>query len=117
KIESAEKSSKGLASLIAQPTDNFQIGVGEALLFSNGDMIQREYLGDGQNTLLGKLKTAKDAKDGVDLMVKTVLGRPPTKVESDALAAFIAKRSASTPDAYRQALWALLTCPEFRFNY
>lgn len=117
KIDAAEKASRGLANLIAQPTDNFQIGVGEALLFSNSDMIMKEYLTDGKDSLLGKLKTEKDPKAGVDLMVKSVLGREPSKVERDALAAFVAKRSANPAEAYRQALWAIATCPEFRFNY
>ena len=43
RMEQIESSSRGFASLIAQPTDNFQIGVGEALLFSNGDRVLKEY--------------------------------------------------------------------------
>ena len=39
RIEQMESSARGFASLIAQPTDDFQIGVGEALLFSNGDRV------------------------------------------------------------------------------
>ena len=52
-IEQMESSARGFASLIAQPTENFQIGVGEALLFSNGDRLMKEFLTDGG--ILGKL--------------------------------------------------------------
>jgi len=117
KIDAAEKSSRGLANLVAQPTDDFQIGVGEALVFSNSDILTREYLAEGKDSLLAKLKSEKDVKAGVELMVKSFLGRAPTPVESEALAAFVTKRSANPTEAYRQAMWALATCPEFRFNY
>ncbi len=51
-----KSSARGFAALIAQPTDNFQIGVGEALLFSNGDRVAKEFLTDGAGTALGRAK-------------------------------------------------------------
>lgn len=116
-IEQAENAARGFASLIAQPTDNFQIGVGEALLFSNGDRVIREFLTDGGGTLLGRLKATKDAKTAVELMVKTAYGRAPSGEETAALTAYILKRADRPAEAYRQVLWALVTSPEFRFNY
>jgi hypothetical protein len=117
KMDGYEKASRGLAALIAQPTDNFQIGVGEALLFSNGDVVMKEYIADRPESLLVRLKTSTDAKAAVELMVKTAMGRAPTETESKALTAFIAKRASQPAEAYRQAMWALATCPEFRFNH
>ena len=62
-LEQMESSARGFASLISQPTDNFQIGVGEALLFSNGDRIMREFLTDGGGSSLGRVKLMKEPKE------------------------------------------------------
>jgi hypothetical protein len=116
KIEGQENAARGFAGLIAQPTDNFQIGVGEALLFSNGERVAKDFLTDGPGTLLGQVK-AKDPAEAVGLMAKVVFGRPVSDEELKAFAAFTAKRSDRRADAYRHVLWALVTCPEFRFNH
>src|SRR5262249_4610516 len=105
------------AALIAQPTDNFQIGVGEALLFSNGDRLQKEFLTDGTGTALGRVKSMKEPKEVVEFLVKTAYGRPATETETKALVAYIEKRKGREAEAYKQVLWALVTSPEFRFNY
>jgi hypothetical protein len=117
KIEQMEGGARGFASLIAQPNDNFQIGVGEALLFSNGDRVMKEFLTDGGGTLLGRVNAEKDTAAAIDLMVRVVYGRPPSAAESKAFAAYVEKRSDRKPEAYRQLLWVLVTGPEFRFNY
>jgi hypothetical protein len=116
-IEQMEGSARGFASLIAQPTDNFQIGVGEALLFSNGDRLTKEFLTDGGGSLLARAKTIKDEKEAVTLLVKSAYGRAPTDDETKSLVAYVQKRSDRPADAYRQVLWVLVTSPEFRFNY
>jgi hypothetical protein len=117
KVEQLEAAARGFAALIAQPTDNFQVGVGEALLFSNGDRLMKEFLTDGSGTLLGRLKTMEDPAEAVPFLVKVVYGRPPTDDERKALVAYVEKRSDRPAEAYRQVLWALVTSPEFRFNY
>jgi hypothetical protein len=114
-MEQMEASGRGFASLIAVPTENFQIGVGEALLFSNGDRLMKEFLSD--NGVLGKVKTLKDEKAAVAMLVKSAFGRAPTDDESKALVGYVQKRSERPADAYRQVLWVLVTSPEFRFNY
>jgi hypothetical protein len=114
-IEQAESSARGFASLIAVPNDNFQIGVGEALLFSNGDRVMKEFLTD--NGILGKVKGMKEPKEAVALLVKAAYGRLPTDNESAALTAYVQKRADRPAEAYRQVLWVLVTAPEFRFNY
>ncbi len=117
RIEGYESTARGFASLLAPPADNLQIGVGEALLFSNGDRLSKDFLTDGAGTLLGRLKATSDTNAAVDLMVRTALGRPPTADERAALTSFLAKRADRPADAHRQAVWALVTCPEFRFNH
>lgn len=116
-IEQFENSARGLAALIAQPTDNFQVGVGEALLFSNGDRVMKEYLTDDAGSVLGRAKAMTDPKEAVALLVKAAYGRPPTADESAALVAYVEKRKDRRSEAYRQVLWALVAGPEFRFNY
>lgn len=117
KLEQLENAARGFASLIAQPTDNFQIGVGEALLFSNGDRVQKEFLTDGPGTVLGRVKTMTDTKDAVAFLVKTAYGRPATDGELAAMTAYVQNRKGREAEAYRQVLWALVTGPEFRFCY
>ncbi|HEY3790085.1 MAG TPA: DUF1549 domain-containing protein [Urbifossiella sp.] len=114
-IEQMENSARGFASLLVQPTENFQIGVGEALLFSNGDLLMKEFLTDGG--LLGKLKTIKSENEAVAMLVKSAYGRSPTEEESKALVAYVRNRSDRPAEAFRQVLWVLVTAPEFRFNY
>jgi hypothetical protein len=116
-LEQIEASARGFASLIAQPNDNFQIGVGEALLFSNGDRIMKEFLTDGGGTSIGRAKAMKTPKEAVEFLVKTAYGRAATAEESKALVAYIEKRKDREAEAYRQVMWALVTSPEFRFSY
>jgi hypothetical protein len=116
KLEQLESSARGFAGLISQPTDNFQIGVGEALVFSNGDRLMKEFLTDATGTALGRVKSM-EPKEAVEFLVKTAYGRPATAEESSALAAYVEKRKGREAEAYRQVLWALVTAPEFRFSY
>lgn len=117
RLEQLESSARGFAGLFAQPTDNFQIGVSEALVFSNGDRLQKEFLTDGGGTALGKARTMKDPQDAIAFLIKTAYGRAPTAEEARALTAHVANRKGREADAYRQVLWALVTAPEFRFSY
>ncbi|QDU21210.1 DUF1549 domain-containing protein [Urbifossiella limnaea] len=114
-LEQLESSGRGFASLIAVPTDNFQVGVGEALLFTNGDRVAKEFLTD--NGVLARAKGLTDKKAAVALLVRSAYGREPTAAESTALVAYVENRADRLPEAYRQVLWALVTGPEFRFVY
>ena len=115
KLETLEASVRGFASSIAPPTDDFQIGVGEALLFSNSDKFAKEFLSDANGTLLGRVKAMKDPKDALTLMARTVLGRSLGEMELTALGAYVQKRNDRPAEAYKQVLWAMLTSAEFRF--
>jgi hypothetical protein len=117
RLEQLDNGARGLANLFEQPRDDFQIGVGEALLFSNSDRLQRELLGDAGNTLVGKMKAAKGPEQAIDLAARSVLSRPASADEKKELAAYVAKRGDRLVEAYRQVVWALLSSAEFRFNY
>ena len=116
KMEQLESSAGSLARLLAQPTDNFQIGVGEALLFSNGDRV-KELFTDGGGTVLGRVKTMKEPKDAMAFLVKSAYGRSATADELAALVAYVENRKGREAEAYKHVLWALVTAPEFRFSY
>jgi len=116
RIETMEASARSFASLIAMPTDNFQIGVGEALLFSNGDRVMKDYFADGTGSLLAKMKAEKDVA-AIELMMRASLGRKPSEEEAKAFAGFAEARKDRADEARRQMLWAVCTGPEFRFNH
>ena len=117
RVEQAEGAARGFAGLLAQPGDNFQVGVGEALLFSNGERVTKEFLTEGGGSLLARAKAAKDPAEAVGLLMKVAYGRPPTDAERRVLVEYIETRADRKAEAYRQVLWALVTAPEFRFNY
>ena len=116
RIEGLENSARGFAASIAQPTDDFQIGVNEALLFSNGDKVIREFLADGNDKLLGRVKALDNAK-GIDAIVRSILCRPPTPEEQRVLQEFLGRRTDRQSEAYRQVIRAMISGAEFRFNY
>jgi hypothetical protein len=117
RIEGLEGRARDFARLIEQPRDNFQIGVSEALLFSNNERIQREFLADGGDRLVGRLKQIKDSKQLIENAVRSVLCRPPTAEESKLLGEYLKQREGRHVEACRQMVWALLTSSEFRFNH
>jgi len=117
RLESLENAARGYTSLFAQPTDDFQIGVNEALLFSNSDKIIREFLADGNDKLLGRVKSIPERDKAVEWIVRSVLCRPPTADEQRTLQEYLARRADRPAEAYRQVIWALISGAEFRFNY
>ena len=117
KIEALENSARGIASSFAQPTDDFQIGVGEALLFSNSDRVGKDILADGGDRLLGRLKEVKDVNQAIEMIGRSVLCRPVSAEERQALTEYVERRRDRLQEAYKQVIWALVTSSEFRFNY
>jgi hypothetical protein len=117
RIEGMESAARGFASTIEQPRENFQIGVTEALLFSNSDRVQKEYLGDNGDLIVGAVKALSDEKERVDMAVRNVFARPPSEDEIKALGKYLRDRADRPAEACRQMIWALLTSSEFRFNY
>ncbi len=117
RIEQYESNSRGIANFFAQPTDNFQIGANEALIFSNNERLHKELLSDNGGTLLSVVKPLKTAQEQVATLIEHTLGRRANADESKALCGYLAARADRTPVALQQVLWALLSSPEFRFNY
>lgn len=117
RLEGIEAAARGFAGSIEQPRENFQVGVAEALLFSNSDRVHKQYLADAGNQLIGALKAIKDEKEAIDVAVRTVFGRPPTEDEIKVLGGYLARRPDRPVEARRDVVWALLASTEFRFNY
>jgi hypothetical protein len=117
KLEGLENSAAGFAAVIEQPGEDFQISVSEALLFSNGDRIQKEFLVDSGDRLLGRLKATDEPTKLIETAVGTVLCRQPTPEEVKVMTEYLTKRRDRLPEASRQLVWALVTSAEFRFNY
>jgi hypothetical protein len=117
RIEGFESSARGFASMLEQPRDDFQISVTEALLFSNNERIQREFLAEGKDRLLGTLKDVKELDRVAEILLTNVLVRKPTAADKKPIIDYLAARKDRPAEALRQAAWALLTSAEFRFNY
>lgn len=117
RIQSLEQAGSGFAANLAQPTDDFQIGVSEALLFSNNDKIHRDFIVDSKDNLLGAVKEMTNRTEACEQIVQSVFCRKPAPDEVKALTDYLDRRTDRLPDAYRQMLWALITSAEFRFNY
>jgi hypothetical protein len=117
RVEAVEKSAGGLASLFANPAVDPQVGVGEALLFSNGDQIQKECLSEGGDRLVSRLLKVDNLEQRADLAVRAVLSRPAEPKEVKTLAEYLKRRQDRPGAAVQQMVWALVTTSEFRFNH
>ncbi|MBI1832741.1 MAG: DUF1549 domain-containing protein [Planctomycetes bacterium] len=116
RLEAIEKSGAGLANLFAQPTDSFQIGVAEAMLFANNEALQRSLL-EGAGTLTERMKQEPDMTKRAELAIRTVLNRSGRTDEVQSLVTYMQRRQDRPDAANQQVIWALLTSAEFRFNH
>jgi hypothetical protein len=117
RVQTLEESARSLVSLFARSGGDPQIGVAEALLFSNGKKLTGELLSDGPGSLVGRLEHTSAPAEVIGLAVGNVLSRPPDQEEIRALGEFLAERTDRPEDARRQLVWILLTDSEFRFNH
>ncbi len=111
-----ERQSISLSREIELPGENFQVGVEEALLFSNHPRMQNDYLRDGGDKLFGKLK-GLSAEAMIEEAFLVVFTRRPTEQERQFALDYLTATSESPPSVRQNLLWALLTSPEFRFNH
>lgn len=116
RIDAIEKSGAGLANLFPQPTDNFQVGVAEAMLFANNEALQKSLL-DGAGNLTERMKLESDLPKRAEMAVRSVLSRPARPEEVQALVGYMQRRLDRPNEANQQIVWALLTSAEFRFNH
>ena len=117
KREELENQSNGFAGKIEAPGDNFQVSVDEALLFSNNEQVQKDFLRDAPDRLVGVLKKIDDRKQLIEEAFLAVLSRSPETEETQAFLQFLSKKERDLVTGIQQIVWALLTSPELRFNY
>lgn len=113
-----ERQSESLTRLLEIPDEKFQIGVEEALLFSNSQRVHNDYLRDGRDKLVAYLKTfVSDHEKVIKEAYLSVLSRKPDDEEMKRFAQFLSARKEVDVSALQTVVWALMTSPEFRFNH
>ncbi len=121
-VDDADERAKRIASLaktqnadlFEQPGVDFQISANEALLLSNSERIEKNYLSGG---LVKQLAKIEDARELVTRAVWSVLSRAPSEEEIELLEGYVSTREDRREQACGQLVWALLASSEFRFNH
>ncbi|QDU76830.1 hypothetical protein Pan97_38870 [Bremerella volcania] len=117
RLASLENAARGFAREIEHPGAEFQVGVAEALLFSNNERVRNELLRESNDTLIGKLKKIDDVNELISVATLSIWNRLPEPEEKAALVAYLQNRSDRRDEAIVQMVWAMLTSSECRFNY
>ena len=112
-----EKRSEKLAQELEIPGDNFQVPITEALWFSNSPQMQKDYLKDGQEQLVGYLKNLESDQKIIEMAIATILCRTPLPEENETLLHYLRGRPEKKLESIQHIVWALLCSPEFRFNH
>jgi len=90
----------------------FQGGLAEHLYLNNGPM--GNLIATGEGSLFTTIAKSDQPWEGrIDRLYLQTLNRPPSSEEREKLAALIG----GDEERLRDAIWALLTCSEFRFNH
>jgi hypothetical protein len=116
-LQTVERAAGSLANLFVQPTENFQVGVGEAMLFANNEGLLKELLSEAPGSLVNRLQQVSDPDKRAETAVRAVLNRPARPEEVQALSSYLQQRQDRPAAACQQMVWALLTSAEFRFNH
>jgi hypothetical protein len=96
-------------------TGDFQGGVAEHLYLNNGPL--GNLIVSGPGTLMESLTNKETAvEERIDRLFLQMLNRPPSAEERTKLAELISADN-QPEDRWRDAVWALMTCSEFRFNH
>lgn len=97
-------------------TGDFQGGLAEHLFLSNGPVSQLIVTNPGSlhDTIV---KSPAPWIERLDRLYLSLLNRSPTDDEKQKFAEFFAADEKTNPDRLRDAIWALMTCSEFRFNH
>jgi hypothetical protein len=117
RILALEERARPLATSFATSSGDTQIGVAEALFFSNGKRISSELLTDSNDRLIKRLKQTTAPVEAIELAFRNVLSRGPDDDETRTLGAYLGQRTDRPADACEQLVWVLLTGSEFRFNH
>jgi hypothetical protein len=114
---SLEQKAAAFANLLPVPSESFRVGSEEALLFSNSETFDREFLQDSNEQLVGHLGQLSEDESLINLAFLAVVSRPPSDTERGAISLHLAQRADQRPAALKHVVWALLASPEFRFNH
>ncbi|MCC9606201.1 DUF1549 and DUF1553 domain-containing protein [Blastopirellula sp. JC732] len=117
RLASLENAARGIAGEIEYPGPEFQVGVAEALFFSNSERVRNDLLRDSNDMLIGKLKKTDDVNELISVATMSIWNRLPDPEEEAALVAYLQSRSDRRDEAIGQMVWAMLTSSECRFNY
>jgi len=115
--EALESAATGFSGLIERPTEQFQVSVDEALLFTNNERIEKEFLKPSDEKLVGYLKKIDDRSSMIEAAFWAIYSRPPTEEEQAACADYLASRQDQLESGIQQIVWVLITSPEMRVNY
>ena len=111
-----ERNAEGFANQFEWPGEYFQVGVDEALLFSNSPQFFDDYVRDSQDRLVGAIRQQPDKTAQITTAYWAALTRAPSAEEIAACNQYLEKRTEPVA-GLRQMVWALLTSPELRFNH
>lgn len=114
--EELERTAEGLAHQFEVPAENFQIGVDEALLFSNSPQMWNEFVRPDGDGLVACLKQKSDRATQIETAYWTMFSRPPMPDEQSTCDEFLNRHREDQTDGLRQFVWSLLASPELRFN-
>ena len=95
---------------------SFEATLDQALFLRNGALIQG-WLNPRKGNLLHRLLQMKQPGEIADELYLSVLTRLPTSEERAELATYLDEHSGNCRQALQEAVWALLTSAEFRFNH
>ena len=97
-------------------TGDFQGGLHEHLFLSNGPVSQ--LIVTSPDSLYDSLvKSTAPWPERLDRLYHSLLNRSPTDEERQKLSEFFSADEKMNPERLRDAIWALMTCSEFRFNH
>ena len=97
-------------------TGDFQGGLHEHLFLSNGPVNQLIVTSPG--SLYDSLvKSTAPWPERLDRLFLSLLNRPPTDAERQKFSEFFSADEKMNSERLRDAIWALMTCSEFRFNH
>ncbi len=97
-------------------TGDFQGGLHEHLFLSNGPVSQ--LIVTSPDSLYDSLvKSTAPWTERLDRLFLSLLNRPPTDEERQKFSEFFSVDDKMNAERLRDAIWALMTCSEFRFNH
>jgi len=115
--EQLEKETNGWCDEFEIPGESFQISVNEAMLISNSARMEKDFLRDSKDRLVGYLKGIEDQHRLIEEAFQVVLSRKPEPEELEAFQVYLSKRDDRPLKGIQQIVWALISSPELRFNY